>query len=536
MLPAEQRAGQMRRDFGQDISNDISFFETPSQTGGSLSHRSLALRRVPTTPLLSSQHEFQLQSANSVELESQMHSLHGELVTTKELFQQLLEHISLLSSASPTRMNISDPFLILLQQVRQDDTAPYYSADELPNIKYFWKADFLRDHRNGRGYLKTVRNNDSGTIGFLEDRNGIVTSKDEQQRFRDYARPLLYCLQKFGYAPSTWTKVSAPALEFFARSMRIRFESFRYCADNWKADMFMSLYYSGWAGRSRDSESASPDTKEESSTPTPNEVASRKRPQSITLPLSTQLTKKKKEGQDTPLVAVSASSSDPSSIDPELDSPVGAIQDEETVDTTEACPPAIDAFKHIKILPVVPSPHIDPSLIFEPPSTTATVIMNVQPTIQPASEVSVFQQLLGGLDAVETMNDGRLRFDASASSIEAIPGTAIAAANPKPGPVAGSGIGGKKKRNAPDKNSTMRASQTSTTPRNLCAIDWCKEHKGGTVGEFSEYWDTLVRNNDSSVDNYKRQAAMVKEMRKKVLESTSPVAASEHAFEGYRDV
>ncbi|KAI6012350.1 hypothetical protein EDC04DRAFT_2904948 [Pisolithus marmoratus] len=431
-------------------------------------------------------------------------------------------------------MNISDPFLILLQQVRQDDTAPYYSADELPNIKYFWKADFLRDHHNGRGYLKTVRNNDSGTIGFLEDRNSIVTSKDEQQRFHDYARPLLYCLQKFGYALSTWTKVSAPALEFFARSMRIRFESFQYCADNWKADMFMSLYYSGWAGRSRDSESASPDTKEESSTPTPNEVASRKCPQSITLPLSTQLTKKKKEGQDTPLVAVSASSSDPSSIDPELDSPVGAIQDEETVDMTEACPPAIDAFKHIKILPVVPSPHIDPSLIFEPPSTTATVIMNVQPTIQPASEVSVFQQLLGGLDAVETMNDGCLRFDASASSIEAILGTAIAAANPKPGPVAGSGIGGKKKRNAPDKNSTMRASQTSTTPWNLCAIDWCKEHKGGTVGEFSEYWDTLVRNNDSS--NYKRQAAMVKEMRKKVLESTSPVAASEHAFEGYRDV
>ncbi|KAI5997745.1 hypothetical protein EDC04DRAFT_2612483 [Pisolithus marmoratus] len=72
--------------------------------------------------------------------------------------------------------------------------------------------------------------------------------------------------------------------------------------------------------------------------------------------------------------------------------------------------------------------------------------------------------------------------------------------------------------------------------RNLCAIDWCKEHKGGTVGEFSEYWDTLVRNNDLSVDNYKRQAAMVKEMRKKVLESTSPVVASEHAFEGYRDV
>ncbi|KAI6004563.1 hypothetical protein EDC04DRAFT_2611651 [Pisolithus marmoratus] len=181
----------------------------------------------------------------------------------EELCQQLLKHISLLSSASPTRMNISNPFLILLQQVRQDDTVPYYSADELPNIKYFWKADFLCDHRNSHGYLKT-------------------------------------------------------------------------------------------------------------------------------------LTKKKKEGQDTLLIAVSASSSDLSSIDPELDSPVGAIQDEETVDMTQACPPATDAFKHIK------------------------------------------------------------------------------------------------------------ASQTSTTPqtdlilsRNLCAIDWCKEHKGG-------------------LSNYKRQAAMVKEMWKKV--------------------
>ncbi|KAI6039179.1 hypothetical protein EDC04DRAFT_2603415 [Pisolithus marmoratus] len=216
----------------------------------------------------------------------------------------------------------------------------------------------------------------------------------------------------------------------------------------------------------------------------PNEVASHKRPQSITLLLSTQLTKKKKEGQVTLLVAVSASSSDPSLIDPELDSPVGAIQDEETVDTTQACPLLLMhsitlSSPTYQILPVVPSPHIDPSLIFEPLSTTAMVIMNVKPTIQPASEVSVFQQLLGGLDVVETTNDGCLRFDASTSSIEAIPATAITVANPRPVSVVGSGIGWQEETNT----------------------------RGGTVSKFSEYWDTLVRNNDSSMDRKLQEAS-----------------------------
>lgn len=32
--------------------------------------------------------------------------------------------------------------------------------------------------------------------------------------------------------------------------------------------------------------------------------------------------------------------------------------------------------------------------------------------------------------------------------------------------------------------------------RNLCTIEWCKDHRGGTISEFTQYWDGLIQNKD----------------------------------------
>ncbi|KAI5996859.1 hypothetical protein F5J12DRAFT_785280 [Pisolithus orientalis] len=324
--------------------------EVPSHSTSSLSHmpRSLASLCGPPSTLLSSSSHLELQpEKDSVESESQEHSLQHELVTTKEICQQLLKSINSLSNVSGG-MNINDPFLILLHQVHQDNTVPHYSANELPNVKYFWK--------------------------------------------------------KFGYAPPTWAKVSSPALEFFACSMWTKFSAFHYCMDNWKVDMFMSMYYPGIAL----------DIKEESSTPMlPNEMIPQKRPQSISLPLTPQFTKKKKEVQlETPLSGSSSSSLHIYLTVADQNSPANIVQDDNLID---------DAYKHIKIVPMIPPPQINPTLAFEQEPELVT-----QPV---GSQVSVLCQLLGGLNSASLTEINVISPDPMLA-----PATPVSHPNPMPAP------------------------------------------------------------------------------------------------------
>ncbi|KAJ6578938.1 hypothetical protein B0H10DRAFT_923540 [Mycena sp. CBHHK59/15] len=46
---------------------------------------------------------------------------------------------------------------------------------------------------------------------------------------------------------------------------------------------------------------------------------------------------------------------------------------------------------------------------------------------------------------------------------------------------------------------------TSTTPRNLCMIDWCKKHPGGYLSQFKAYWDAIE--NTSDAEPYKQVSA-----------------------------
>ncbi|KAI6025790.1 hypothetical protein F5J12DRAFT_780591 [Pisolithus orientalis] len=419
--------------------------EVPSHSISSSSHmpRSLAsLHGPPSTPLSSSSHLELQPEKDSVESESQEHSLHHELVTTKEICQQLLESINSLSNVSGG-MNVNDPFLILLHQVHQDYTVPHYSANELPNVKYFWKANFLCDHHNGHGYLKT----------------------------------------KFGYAPPTWAKVSSPALKFFAHSMWIKFSAFCYCADNWKDNMFMSMYYPGWTGHSHDSEGIALDIKEERSTPMlPNETILQKQPQSISLPLTPQFTKKKKEVQlETPLSGSSGSSSHVDLTVADQNSPANVVQDDNLID---------DAYKCIK-----------PELMTQPVGLQALVLC----------------QLLGGLNSANLTEINVIATDPMLA-----PATPVSHPNPMP----------------------AHATPVSH-PRPLCKEEaQCDRQKLDNACK-SDFHNTLELMCNQLVQGtqgqdccggkeYKRKATMVKEMKKNAMQSMLSSTVSVHISNGRR--
>lgn len=217
------------------------------------------------------------------------------------MYQQLLERLDSALEVGPrcSLSTISDPFLAILQSVREADTIPPYMREEYPNVVYWTKVEYLKDHQNGRGTLWTTRTPNSGTFGYLESEEGIVLCKDEQQKYRDYFKPILYTLLQHNLAPMTWTKCTALAREYFIRSMRTKFTAFRLCADDWKADMLMSTFYSHWSDRPRDPEVEAMGVKEEGDMSFPETLSranskTRKRSQSVSTALSPHPDKRKK--------------------------------------------------------------------------------------------------------------------------------------------------------------------------------------------------------------------------------------------------
>ncbi|KAJ6610957.1 hypothetical protein B0H10DRAFT_2224541 [Mycena sp. CBHHK59/15] len=59
---------------------------------------------------------------------------------------------------------------------------------------------------------------------------------------------------------------------------------------------------------------------------------------------------------------------------------------------------------------------------------------------------------------------------------------------------------------------------TSTTPRNLCMIDWCKKHPGGYLSQFKAYWDSIENTLDA--EPYKQVSANAATSKTKLTSTT----------------
>ncbi|KIK75186.1 hypothetical protein PAXRUDRAFT_173523 [Paxillus rubicundulus Ve08.2h10] len=156
-------------------------------------------------------------------LEIKVASLKGELASANKLYKQLLEHVNGLGVESvknvPRSHLMVNLFMSLLKDIRDADSAPYYTKDALPKLIYWSKAEYVKDWQNGRGYVRTKRNPDSGTIGFLEDENGQIVDKEEQQRMRDHQRFLCYTVLMYNLVLTSWGKCPDIACEFLVRLM-----------------------------------------------------------------------------------------------------------------------------------------------------------------------------------------------------------------------------------------------------------------------------------------------------------------------------
>ena len=170
--------------------------------------------------------------------------------------------------------------------------------EDYPKVIYWMKAEYIKDHQNGHGTLQTTCTLNSGTSGYLESEEGVILCKDKQQKYCKSLKLILYMLLQHNLTLMTWTKHIALAHKYFICSMWTKFAVFCLCVDDWKADMFMFMFYSHWSDRPRDPEAEAMGMKEgdmsfQESLPRANSKT-RKHTQSVSTALSLHPDKHKK--------------------------------------------------------------------------------------------------------------------------------------------------------------------------------------------------------------------------------------------------
>ncbi|KAF9229269.1 hypothetical protein BS17DRAFT_812021 [Gyrodon lividus] len=415
-------------------------------------------------------------------LEAKVISLEGELSSSHKLYAQLLARLGSLqiapgdSSLCPT--TAMDPFMALLKDVCEKDNAPYETWDHFPSIVYwYWtKADYLKDYQIGREYLKAKRDDNSGSISFMEDENGVVISKEDQQRTRDHQRALCYTLLKFGLAPITWSQITEPAREFFVRSMRTKFAILRYCEDDWNA---------GSGSLVKQEEVAS------------TELAGKRRPST-----TTALSRKRTKVEPTPI-------NEPPNVS------------HSTTSQSSGLP-----YHNIKIVHALPLPSdasepisSTPPTVFALTSSTSSQTVTVPRTAvtPPSLQVGVLEELSAAFLTQTNLSSGSaLNRLAANKDLESMDSVQDAIQKPI----------GKRKHKAPDPNLVMRPDGKSTSARNLYAIEWCKQNKKGTRRQYTEHWGMLISTKDPLVEVYEQCSAIVKGLKKQNTSSSITTSAS----------
>ncbi|KIJ57735.1 hypothetical protein HYDPIDRAFT_120394 [Hydnomerulius pinastri MD-312] len=296
--------------------------------------------------------------------------------------------------------------------------------------------------------------------------------------------------------------------------MRVKFPAFGLCEDSWKADAFATLYYSQWGERPRAAASSNSNgIKQESDSSEalslkPSKKANKRRPSTAALP--SDLAHKGKRPK-----AGSVSGAHP---------PV-----------MRANSPSLYDIEIVRALPSNPAPApLAPPATNPLPSPLAPItgtcdVLSATPMLGPVATTapsasrpaaaSVQRLLADAFDAqkiapMQSSTDGPQENNASNNGSTDV--TVPAAAQIS-----------KRKRKEPDMNSVVRPSAASTTPRNLCLIDWCKVNKGGLLGQFNAYWTELENIKGPIYEQYSQRSAMVKAMKKQVATPAGRPSAPE---------
>ncbi|KAJ7789223.1 hypothetical protein B0H14DRAFT_2627432 [Mycena olivaceomarginata] len=357
---------------------------------------------------------------------------------------------------------------------------PALSQADYPAVN-FWHAHEYRAHVDqSKGESNTDGPKPHGscraaqeinvTMCYVKDADGVVVNGFRATEIRGLATKL-FALLANGAAPASWNKGSLELQSKFSAEICRKFPEMGFCANDWKVQHMATRMYSSWY-RTHTNSQVKLEAAEDDPVVLPASKPT-KRPQ----PISTTANKRVRLSETPPpleyFAVVTGPTTAPTPKPVEHNSGDGSapIPSKSTEEPTE---PAV-AFKIINPLLATPSAA----------ATTAAAAS------LPITDIEIANPPLSVTQATPA--------SAVTSTMEVVP---VVTPLPTTVPATGTVLAGPSEPLRPAaskfKPKELKANPgTSTTPRNLCMIDWCKKHPSGYLSQFKAYWDSIENTSDA---------------------------------------
>lgn len=166
--------------------------------------------------------------------------LKAELGAKKELVAHLMEKDKFLAfnqPPPPSTTNRSSPSTLVVPI-----PPPSCDRNDFEDVKFWTRAEWNTyiDRQNEKG-------NTPSKLGFLYRQDGQMIEDARLTAINKRAQELWVELYHERQNPSTWSNKTRTAADFFSNSMRLEFEEFRYCDNDWKIEAYATLRYPDFA-------------------------------------------------------------------------------------------------------------------------------------------------------------------------------------------------------------------------------------------------------------------------------------------------
>lgn len=128
------------------------------------------------------------------------------------------------------------------------DSPSQCSQEDYEHVQFWTRSEWTKyEHKKkekGERYHK---------LRFISQENGNMVDDSRLSAIGKEATELWNTLYHTRDDPPSWKNKTKIASHYFSNSMRLKFEEFRWCEDNWKIEAFATNRYPDWCRWSRSS-------------------------------------------------------------------------------------------------------------------------------------------------------------------------------------------------------------------------------------------------------------------------------------------
>lgn len=128
------------------------------------------------------------------------------------------------------------------------NSPPQCSQRDYEDVQFWTRAEWTQ-YEHG----KKEKGEKFHKLRFISQENGSMVDNARLTAIGQEATELWNTLYHTRDDPPSWKSKTKTASQYFSNSMRLKFEEFRWCEDNWKIEAFATNRYPDWCRWSRSS-------------------------------------------------------------------------------------------------------------------------------------------------------------------------------------------------------------------------------------------------------------------------------------------